>query len=171
MTRCIILGKEHFFLLHLWPAFLYLQILYYLTQLHFTIEFCRVCWYLPGQMPNLGDLICVYATAFKINIPPLNCSFWRSVVRITLIKPSLCLNSIFPIRKQCFIKKWSPGFSIVWKICKISFTETTAICKLIIRLVSNFDTCDLKISILWVIWISFISGTIYDRPGTYSVMF
>ena len=47
------------------------------------------------------SIICVCTTAFKVSIPSLNRCFWRSRFRITLIKPLLCLNSIFsPIRKQ-----------------------------------------------------------------------
>ena len=44
-------------------------------------------------------------------------------VQITLIKPLLCLNSIFfLIRKQCFINSQNSDFSIVLKICNSDFT-------------------------------------------------
>ena len=56
------------------------------------------------------SIICVCTTAFKVSIPPLNCRFWWRRVLITLNKPLLCLNSIFPIRKQCFINTWNSGF-------------------------------------------------------------
>ena len=51
-----------------------------------------------------------------------NRCFRRSRVRIILIKPLLCLNSIFPIRNQCFINTRNSDFSIVLKICNCSFT-------------------------------------------------
>ena len=55
--------------------------------------------------------------------PPLHHCFRWSWVRITLIKPLLCLNSIFfPIRKQCFINTRNSDFSIVLKICNSNFT-------------------------------------------------
>ena len=41
------------------------------------------------------SVVCVYMTAFKVGIPPLNHYFWWSRVQITLIKPLLCLNSVF----------------------------------------------------------------------------
>ena len=47
-------------------------------------------------------IICVCTTTFKISIPPLNHCFWRSTVWITLIKPLLCLNSIFSHQKAMF---------------------------------------------------------------------
>ena len=60
---------------------------------------CGVFQCFLGQLPNLGDLsvqhyLCLY-DLFKVNIPPLNPCFRRSRARITLIKPLLCLNSIF----------------------------------------------------------------------------
>ena len=42
------------------------------------------------------SIICVCMTAFKVSIPPLNCCFRWSRVWITLTKPLLWLNSIFP---------------------------------------------------------------------------
>ena len=45
------------------------------------------------------SIIFVCMTVFKVSIPPLNHCFWQSRVQITLIKPLLCLNSIFPIQK------------------------------------------------------------------------
>ena len=59
------------------------------------------------------SIICVCTTTFKVSIPLLNRCFRRSRVRITLIKPLLCLN----IWKQCFINTWNSDFSIVLKIC------------------------------------------------------
>ena len=45
------------------------------------------------------SIICVCRTAFKVSIPPLSCCFQWSRVQITLIKPLLCLNSIFSHQK------------------------------------------------------------------------
>ena len=41
------------------------------------------------------SIICVCTTTFKISIPPLNHCFRQSRVQVSLIKPLLCLNSIF----------------------------------------------------------------------------
>ena len=68
------------------------------------------------------SIICVCMTASKVGISPLNHCFQWHRVQITLIKPLLCLNSIFPIKKQCFINTWNSDFSIVLKICNCSFT-------------------------------------------------
>ena len=68
------------------------------------------------------SIICVCMTTFKVSIPPLYHCFWQRRVQIMLIKPLLCLNSIFSIRKQCFINTWNSNFSIVLKICNSSFT-------------------------------------------------
>ena len=48
-------------------------------------------------------IICVSSTVFKVNIPPLKCCFQQSRVRITLIKPLLCLNSIFPPHQKTML--------------------------------------------------------------------
>ena len=45
------------------------------------------------------SIICVCMTVFKVSIPPLNHCFRWSRVQITLIKPLLCLNSIFSHQK------------------------------------------------------------------------
>ena len=42
------------------------------------------------------SIICVCTTTFKVSMLPLNHCFQQSRVRMTLIKPLLCLNSIFP---------------------------------------------------------------------------
>ena len=42
----------------------------------------------------------------------------QSRVRITFPQPLLCLNNIFPIRKQCFINTRNSDFSIVLTMCK-----------------------------------------------------
>ena len=68
------------------------------------------------------SIICICTTAFKVSIALLNLCFWWSWIRMTLIKPLLCLNSIFLIRKQCFIKRTNSDFWIVLKICNSSFT-------------------------------------------------
>ena len=64
----------------------------------------------------------VCTAAFKVSISPLNRCFRRSRVRITLIKPLLCLNSIFPHQKECFINTQNSNFSIALKICHSNFT-------------------------------------------------
>ena len=118
-----------------YPAFSYLQLLYYIsrsfnlqsttTSLQTFCIFClcvcvcvcvfRVNWRI---WPTWAfRIICVCTTAFKVSIPPLNRYFRRGRVQITLIKPLLCLNSIFSIRKQCFIKTRNSDFFIVLKIC------------------------------------------------------
>ena len=58
-------------------------------------------WYFPGQLPNLGDQsiqhhLCLYN---RVSITPLNHCFQESRVRITLMKPLLCSNSIFSYQK------------------------------------------------------------------------
>ena len=112
-----------------YTAFWYLQLLCYLTQLQFIIgqsefveffgvfrENCRI-W-----VTWAFSIICVCTTAFKVSISPLNHCFQWSRVQITLIKPLLCLNSIFtPIKKQYFINTWNSDFSLVLKICNSSF--------------------------------------------------
>ena len=45
------------------------------------------------------SIICVCTTAFKVSIPPRNNFFRWSRDQITLIKPLLCLNSIFSSQK------------------------------------------------------------------------
>ena len=89
----------------------YLQLLCYLMQFQFTIiqnkfvEFFRVfrdncrIW-----VTWVFSIICVCMTVFKVSIPLLNCCFQRSRVRITLIKPLFCLNSIFPCQKAMLYK-------------------------------------------------------------------
>ena len=89
---------------------------------------CWVFWCFPGQFRIWAtwafSIICVCTTTFKVSIAPFNLCFRRGRVRITLIKPFLCLNSIFPIRKQYFINTQNSDFSIVLKICNSSFTNT-----------------------------------------------
>ena len=134
-----------------YTALWYLQRLCYLTQLQFTIGQNKFVEFFGVFRDNcriwatwMFSIICVCATAFKVSIPSLNHCFWWSRFQITLIKSLLCLNDIFPIRKQCFINTQNSDFSIVLKICNSSFTLITVICKLIIWLDSNFDTCHLK---------------------------
>ena len=69
-----------------------------------------------------SNILCVCTTACTVSIAPLNRCFGRSRVRITLMKPLLWLNRIFPSRKQCFINTRYPDFSIALKICNNSFT-------------------------------------------------
>ena len=65
--------------------------------------------------PEHSASLCVCMTGFKVSIPPLNSCFWQSRAQITLIKPLLCLNSIFPIRKQSFINIRNYDFPIFFK--------------------------------------------------------
>ena len=105
------------------------SILRYLTQLQFTLgqnEFVESfgvfqdnCWIWVTWAFNI---ICVCMTMFNVRMLPLNHCFWQRKVRITLIEPLLCLNSIFPLRKQSFINTLNSNFSIVLKICNSSFT-------------------------------------------------
>ena len=86
-------------------AFWYIQLLCYLMQLQFTIgqnEFVEFLVFsrTTAELATWAfSIICVCSTVFKINIPPLNHCFRWSRVRITLIKPLLCLNSIFSHQK------------------------------------------------------------------------
>ena len=66
-------------------------------------------------------IIWVCMTASKVSIPPLN-HYFQQRVQITLIKQLLYLNSIFSIRKPCFINIQNSDFSIDLKICNSSFT-------------------------------------------------
>ena len=68
------------------------------------------------------SIIYVCTIVFNVSIPLLNRYFWWSRDWITPSKPLLCLNNIFPIRKQCFINIRNSDFSIVLKICNSSFT-------------------------------------------------
>ena len=68
--------------------------------------------------PFCGLFLCT--DAFKISKPFLyHLSRW-SRVWITLVKPLLCLNGIFSIKKQCFINTRNSDFSIVLKITKVT---------------------------------------------------
>ena len=88
------------------------------------------------------SIICVCTTTFKIRIPPLNHCFRWNRVWITLIKPLLCLNSIFfPPESNALSTHEIQIFPLFWKFA-------TVICKVIIQLGSNFDTCHLKVSTL-----------------------
>ena len=135
-----------------YTTFWYLQFLYYLTQLQFTIEQNEFVEFFGVFQDNCRiwvtwafTIICVCTTAFKVSIPPLHHCFRWSRVWIILIKPLFCLNSIFPIKKQCFINTGNSDFPIVLKNNNSSFTWITVICKLIIWLGSNFNTCHLKV--------------------------
>ena len=57
-------------------------------------------------------IICVCMTAFRVSIPSLNRCFQRNRVRITLIKPMLCLNNIFPNQK-----------AMLYQLTKFSFFQ------------------------------------------------
>ena len=66
---------------------------------------CAVFWYLvfSGTTAEFGQPECLASLCLydhvKISIPPLNHCFWWSRVWITLIKPLLCLKSIFSYQK------------------------------------------------------------------------
>ena len=68
-----------------------------------------------------ASIICFCTTAFKVSIPPLKHCLWWYRIQITLIKPLLCLSSIFSCQKQCFINTQNSDFFIVLKICNSSF--------------------------------------------------
>ena len=106
-----------------YTVFWYLQLPYYLMQLPFTIgqnEFgevfgvfrdnCRI-W-----VTWAFSYICVCTTAFIVSIISSNGCFRWSRVRMTLIDRLLCLNSIFPTRKQWLINTRNSDFSIVLKV-------------------------------------------------------
>ena len=111
-----------------YTAFWYHHLLCYLTQLQFMIgqnEFGNFfgvfqdnCWIWATWV---FSIICVCMTTFKVSIPPLNCCFQWSWVWITLIKPLLCLNSIF-FPSESNALSTNSVFSIVLKICNSSFT-------------------------------------------------
>ena len=70
------------------------------------------------------SLICVSPTAFKVSAPPLNRCFWENQVRITLIKPMLCLNNIFYNQKAMLYqhtKLFFVCFSSILRIYDSSF--------------------------------------------------
>ena len=50
-----------------------------------------------GRSERSASLVCM--SLFKVSIPRLNRCSWWSRVRITLIKPLLCLNNIFSLQK------------------------------------------------------------------------
>ena len=86
-----------------YAAFWYLQLLCYLTQLQFTIGQNKFVEFLVFSgtiwLTWVFSIVCVFTTAFKVSIPPLNHCFRPTRVRITLIKSLLCLNSIFSHQK------------------------------------------------------------------------
>ena len=114
-----------------------------------VVLFC-VCWDICRIWVTWPfSIIFVCTTSFKVSILHLNhCSQWNSV-RLTRIKPLLCLNSVFfPHQKPILYQKKIFRFYIVLKICKDSFSYITVICKLIIWSGSNFYTCHLNVNIL-----------------------
>ena len=89
-----------------YTAFWYLQLLCYLMQLQFMIgqnEFVEFFGVFQDNCRILvtwaSSIIGVCTTVFKVSIPLLNNFFWWSRVWIILIKPLLCLNSIFSHQK------------------------------------------------------------------------
>ena len=114
-----------------YTAFWYLPLLCYLTQLQFTIgqnEFVEFfvfffCVFRDNRRiwaTWTFSIIFVCTTVFKVSIPLLNRWFWRGRVRITLIKPLHCLNSIFPIRKQCLLNTRNSDFPLFWKFATVA---------------------------------------------------
>ena len=59
-----------------------------------TKQIGGVFWCLPRWLERTASCVCT--TAFKLSMPPFNRCPQRSRVQITLIKPLLCLNRIFP---------------------------------------------------------------------------
>ena len=95
-----------------YTTFWYLQLLCYLMQLQLTIsqnefveffgvfqDICRI------SVTWAFSIICVCTTMFKVSIPPLTHCFWWSRVRIILIKPLLCLKSIFSHQKAMLYQR------------------------------------------------------------------
>ena len=88
-------------------------------------QVCGVFLCFPGQLLNLGDLsiqhqLCLM-TAFKVSISPLNCCFRLSRVWITLIKPLLCLNSIFsPSESNSLLTHEIQIFPLFWKFATVA---------------------------------------------------
>ena len=139
-----------------YTGFWYLQHLCYLTQLQFRIGQNKFVEFFGVFRDNCRiwanwafSIICVCTTALKVSIPPLIHCFWRSSVQITLIKPLLCLNSIFsPSESNALSTHKIQIFPLFWKFATVASLELTVICKLIIQLSSNFDTGHLKVSTL-----------------------
>ena len=82
-------------------------------------------WCFLGQLPNLATWVfsinCICTTIFKISIPPLKHYFWQSRVRITLIKPLLCLNSIyFPWESNALSTHENQIFPLFWKFATVA---------------------------------------------------
>ena len=105
----------------------YLQLFCYLRQLQFTIgqnefvEFfcvfrnnCRI-W-----VTWVFSIICVCTTTFKVSIATFHRCFRRSRVRITLIKPLLCLKSIFPSESNVLSTHKIQIFPLFWKFATVA---------------------------------------------------
>ena len=108
-----------------YTAFWYLQILCYLTHLQFTIEFVEFFFGGGGttaefERPWTFSIICVCATTFTVSIPPLNRCFRRSRVRITLIKPLLCLTEFFPSESNALSTQENQIFPLFCKFLTVA---------------------------------------------------
>ena len=110
-----------------YTAYGYLQLLYNLTQLQFMIGQNNLVEFFDVFQDNYRiwvtwafSVICVYMTAFKVTIPFLNPCFQWSRVQITLIKLSLCLNSIFPSESNALSTQEIQIFSLFWKLATVA---------------------------------------------------
>ena len=67
------------------------------------------------------SIICICTTIFKVSMWPLHHCFQRSRVRITLIKPLLCLNNIFfPSESNALSIHEIQIFPLFWKFATVS---------------------------------------------------
>ena len=85
------------------------------------MDFCYVfrnsCWFWATKA---FSVIGVCTTAFKFIIPVDDCWVPLCRVPITFIKPLLCFNSIFPMKKLCLINTRNSFLSIVLKMTKVA---------------------------------------------------
>ena len=109
-------------------AFWYLQLLCYLTQLQFMIGQNKFGEFFAVFRDNywiwviwVFSILCVCMTTFKVSIPTHNHCFWWSRVWIILIKPLLCLNSIFsPSESNALSTYKIQIFQLFWKFATVT---------------------------------------------------
>ena len=108
----------------------------------FRYVFRNNCWFWATRaFSAIGDC----TTTFKFGIPVDDCWFPWCRVPISLIKPLLRFNFIFPIKKQCLINTRNSFLSIVLKMTKVaSLKPLSEILKLnVSRLVLSTNHMDL----------------------------
>jgi len=143
MDKCSCYMVIHRLLISLWCQLSHVTSIYDRPKL-----FCGLFSCFLEQMPNLGSqsIIGVRTAVFKISEPLLYYLFRRSRVRITFVKPLLCLNGIFPHEKAMLYQHTKFRFFHCFENYKSSVTKTTVTCELKIRLLWNFDTYHLKVN-------------------------